>query len=95
MYYIGEQYIPQLNVLDTHKFKPVERDMDEAIYERSFTGRMTKQRYKILDRLCRANSFRRYCGHEYDCCGCLCSQSMSFEYKRNQVVITLTQNFNY
>lgn len=64
-------------------------------YRREFTGKMTKRRWEIIDSYCRRNSFRDHCGCEWDCCGCLCGQSMSFSYKYNQVRIGLTQSFNY
>jgi len=86
----------KLFIMNTKNFKPAEgSDFDYKIYERHFSGKLTKCRYKILDSFCRKNSFHTHCGHEWDCCGCLCGQSMSFEYKHNQVTVTLTQSFNY
>lgn len=70
-------------------------DYDHRIMERCFSGRMTKARYKALRRICRSHSFSTHCHHEWDCCGCFCGQQLSFTYKKNQVVITLTQSFNY
>jgi hypothetical protein len=84
---------PEINY---KKFRPTETDMDRREYTRQFTGRMTKERYSIIDRYCRKASYTTgYCGHEWDCCGCLCSQSLSFTYKQNQTIITLVQTFNY
>lgn len=83
--------------MTTKNFKPAESsEYDYKIYERHFSGRITKGRYKKIDSFCRKNSFRsRHCGHEYDCCGCLCSQRLEFSYQKNQITITLTQSFNY
>lgn len=76
---------------------PHEDCFDTRYYERVFSGRLTKARYKSLARACRVYSRRpKYrCGCEHDCCGCLCSQYMTFTYSRNQVVINFTQGFNY
>jgi hypothetical protein len=76
-------------------FKIINSDMDYTISKRIFSGKITKNRYKILDRFCRKNSFRTNCGHEWDCCGCMCSQYMEFEYKNNQVILILHNSFNY
>lgn len=72
-------------------------DFDRTVYVREFSGRMTKERYKKLSHICRYYSQppKYRCGHDYDCCGCLCGQYMTFTYKYNQVVITLVQDFNY
>lgn len=78
-------------------FQLVDGDFDYVVYQRCFSGKLTKERYKTLHSLCRIYSRRpRYrCGHEWDCCGCLCGQNMSFTYKKNQVVISFSQSFNY
>lgn len=83
--------------LSTKKFIPINCDIDYREYERTFSGRMTKKRWQIIDRFCRLQSYRPTyrCGHEWDCCGCFCGQNMSFTYNRNQVVISFTQSFNY
>lgn len=74
-----------------------ESDFDYRKYERVFSGRMTKKRYKIIDRFCRTRSRRpRYrCGHDFDCCGCMCGQHLSFSYQKNQVIIYLQHSYNY
>lgn len=96
---IGTNYYDryQKNEINWKRFKPVPNlDYDTAECTRSFSGRMTKARWKRLDRICRANRLSRMnCGHDWDCCGCLCGQYMSFTYKHNQVVITIYQSFNY
>ena len=98
MTHLDEYFTKEDVSLKTDKFiSTPASDYDYRCYERVFTGRMTKARWKIIDRFCRLHSFRpRYrCGHDWDCCGCFCGQSMSFEYKHNQVSITFTQSFNY
>lgn len=82
--------------LNRGKFTELERsDYDYRIFERTFTGKMTKYRYKKLDRFCRRNSWRSHCHHEYDCCGCQCAQNMSLTYSKNQISIILSMSFNY
>jgi hypothetical protein len=93
-----ENFSKEDMILKTQKFYSTEEsEMDYRIYERIFSGRMTKRRYKIIESFCRRYTYRPYynCGHEYDCCGCFCGQNMSFTYKQNQVVIRFTQSFNY
>lgn len=68
---------------------------ERRIYERSFSGPLTKKRYKQIDRICRKNTVQHNCSCEHDCCGHLVNQRMTFEYKQNQVVITLIRIFNY
>lgn len=78
-----------------HKFVSMGGDFDYQIFERHFSGRLTKSRYKALDSYCRRNTRHWRCHHEHDCCGCLCSQRISFSYKHNQVIISLSQGYNY
>ena len=72
-------------------------DYDYAKYFRVLKGRLTKARYKAIDRQCRKFSQRFHCGHEHDCCGCLCGQSMSFIHNANtnKTLIIASQSFNY
>lgn len=98
MTHLCEEFTKEDISLKTTKFVATdESDYDYRIYERVFTGRMTKLRLKIIDRFCRLHSYHPHyrCGHEWDCCGCFCGQSMSFEYNHNQVTIRFTQSFNY
>ena len=72
------------------RFEPSLRgDYDEAIYSRSFSGRMTKGRYKIIERFCRINSGRIPVYSDYDCTGKVCGRYFEFNYKNNQVNIEL------
>lgn len=86
-----------LSLKHTKFFEIESSDYDYRQYQRIFSGRMTKNRWKIIGQFCRKHSYRPHyrCGHDWDCCGCFCGQSMWFEYKHNQVVITFTQSFNY
>lgn len=77
------------------KFTSMGADCDYHIYERYISGRMTKGRWKALDRYCRRNTYRMHCHHDHDCCGCMCSQRVSFTYEHNQVIISLAQHYNY
>ena len=82
------------------KFKTVEGDVDSRIYEAEISGRFTKKRFKVifsnvrkLFNLGRAG----YCGHEWDCCGCLSSQyaEIRFDPKNSRIVVRMSQHFNY
>lgn len=70
-------------------------DMDRRIYIREFSGRMTPERLQRLIDFCEEHTWVRTCGHEHDCCGCKFEQRMNVSYKQNQVIITLTEYFNY
>lgn len=96
-------------------FKPYYGQDDEPSFEmqvstRVITGRLTKQRYKLLQRYCRKkterapygyspNGYRYHCGHEYDCCGCLMAEYMTMKiephWKGNKITFYFTQSFNY
>lgn len=87
-------------------FKLIDGDFDYKVSERTFSGKMTKTRYKIIDRYVRKlnnthiygtsrNGYAYRCGCKHDCCGCLSSQNMQFTYKHNQVTLIFTQSFNY
>jgi len=78
------------------KFILMNTEGENYYYECSFSGRMTKGRYKAIMRYIRSRTIRSSnCHHEHDCCGCLCYRTFSFQYKYNQVVITCTESFNY
>lgn len=82
-----------------NKFQPDrgECDIDREVFTREFSGRLTRERYKRIDRFCRAASrpLKYRCGHDYDCCGCVFAMSMSFTYKQNLVVIRVIYYRNY
>lgn len=82
-------------LINWKRFVDHSNDMDTAIFVREFSGRITARRWKIISSFCRKHCWRVRCGHEYDCCGCLFAQDVNFTYKQNQVVITITQHFNY
>lgn len=77
------------------RMKLVDSDLEFRLYERTFTGRMTKLRWKILSSWCRRKSWSQHCGHDWDCCGCLHAQSCGFTYKHNQVTIRIQHSFSY
>jgi hypothetical protein len=77
------------------KFKLVDGNESSIVYERKFSGKMTKKRYKFLDSWTRRKSYREHCGCEWDCCGCLFAVSYNFRYKFNQVTITMVESRNY
>jgi len=68
-------------------------DMETLV--REFTGKLTPRRNEILNEICKRMSFNTNCGHSYDCCGCLCSQTATFSYKHNQVSLYVTKYYNY
>jgi hypothetical protein len=77
------------------KFELIDGDMDYRVYEHVIDGRMTKLRYKIINRYARKRNWRGHCGHEWDCCGCMYAQGMDLEYKDNKWVLYKTESFNY
>ena len=72
----------------------VESDMDGRTYVRIFSGRMTKMRYKVIDRYCRRNSVSERCHHDYDCCGCCFRTDYWFEYSKNQIKVFIQYHYN-
>lgn len=77
------------------KFQIIEAESDYEVAVYSFSGRMTKLRWKILDRYCRNHSRSMWCGCQHDCCGCISSTNMHLQYKHNLVTLTYTLNYNY
>jgi hypothetical protein len=70
-------------------------DYDYRKYERSFSGRMTKRRWQIINRFCRHQTYRIHIASDYDCTGQCCGQSMEFTYSRNQVIVRLCRSYDY
>jgi hypothetical protein len=90
-----EDYI-NTDIKHCEKFKDISNsNFEYSTLIRVFTGRITKRRYKLIDSYCRNKSYSTHCSHEWDCCGCLHNQSVSFSYSFNQVKIKITQSFNY
>lgn len=81
--------------MKVYKFKAVDGDIDYTKLEYSLYGRMTKGRYKILDRYVRKNNFHTHCGHEWDCCGCMCKQTMDLKKVDNSWVLSAVQHYNF
>lgn len=99
-------FISLLNFSKMKNFKAIESDYDYNVSQRQFSGKLTKNRYKAINRYVRKinnthiygtspNGYAYRCGCEHDCCGCLSSQSLEFTYKYNQVVLTFIQTYNY
>lgn len=70
-------------------------DYDYRRFNRVFSGRMTKGRWKIISRFCRMHSCRIPVYSDYDCTGQLCGKDMEFTYKHNQVDIRLNMSYDY
>jgi hypothetical protein len=77
------------------KFTLIDGDMDYRVYEHVIDGRMTKSRYKIINRYARKSSWREHCGHEWDCCGCMFARRMELKYKNNKWILGMVESFNY
>ena len=80
-------------------FKTIEAEMDSIISEAEIKGRFTKKRFKTISSNIRKrfNLGRAgYCGHEWDCCGCLSSQyaELRFDPKNSRIVVRIAQYFN-
>lgn len=77
-------------------FIPIDSDIDRLTRTKTLTGRMTKLRYKLLNRWVRNHSkVYPHCGHEWDCCGCAHSSFSTLEITHNSATITNTIRFNY
>ena len=85
-----------------------ESDLDCRIFTRTIHGRLTKYRYKKINKFIRTfnkdsrypygiskNGYAYTCGCSHDCCGCLSRQRMDMEFNQNKITITWTQSFNY
>lgn len=81
--------------MSKQKFQIIEGDYDYEVATYSFSGRMTKLRWELLDRYTRKHSNSFHCGCQHDCCGCVSTTNMSFEYAKNLVTLTSKITFNY
>lgn len=76
----------------TNKFKAIDGDYDFSLFERVIQGRLTKSRFKIINKVVKKwnynheapygysmNGYPYRCGCEHDCCGCLSSENISVE----------------
>jgi hypothetical protein len=81
--------------INPNQWEEIYTEFDHKVYQRYFSGRITKGRWKIINHYCRLNTFDNNCGCEHDCCGHLYRQTMTFSYTFNQVVITVTRHYNY
>lgn len=84
----------------TLKFRTVSSDMDTRVSEAKISGRFTKKRFKTISSFIRKtyNLGRLgFCGHDFDCCGCLCGQYAEINYlpKESAISIQLSESFNY
>ncbi len=83
-------------------------DMDSMAEFKTITGRITKSRYKIIHRYVRIRNYHLQapygrsedgyaysCGHEWDCCGCLCGGGMQMEFKNGLITLIKYQSYNY
>lgn len=77
-----------------HKFTQTELTNDSIKSERTFSGRLTKGRYKALSQFCRLHSYRIPVQSDYDCTGQLTGHYMTFKYCKNQIVVTLYQTYD-
>lgn len=73
-------------------------DYDYKVTEAVVIQDFNKTQWKDFSSKLRQNTLRNmgFCGHEWDCCGCLCGQSMQYEYiKKGVFKVIFTQSFNY
>jgi len=78
-----------------NKWKTIKCDIDSTTIVREINSSMNKKNYKHINRYCRKNNYRRKCGHDFDCCGCLNSVNTWFDYSNNKVSIFMKLNYNY
>jgi hypothetical protein len=84
-----------MKTLTERKWVLKDADIEYSKYEREFSGRMTPRREAIIKAYVKSRSERYHCGHQHDCCGCLCEELFDYSYKHNQVVITRRRYYNY
>lgn len=80
------------------KFKIVNNEsaMDSIVTQRTFTGRLTRFRYKILDRFVRMNNNKTYrCHHDFDCCGCVCGRDAELIIGQHTTTVKIITQLNY
>ena len=77
------------------KFKFVNGDESSNHYERTLNGKLTKNRYKLLQSYVRRKSYTENCGCDWDCCGCLFEVSYKLKVNNNQVTIQMSEYRNY
>lgn len=76
-------------------FVPIANDIDFHTFQKVLDGRITKNRYKLLDRWVRSQNKKYHCGHDWDCCGCLHSTSATLLVTPNKAEILVTYSYNY
>ena len=76
-------------------FLAISGDMDYTTYQKTFEGRITKKRYKVLDRWVRSNRQKYRCSHDWDCCGCLIGVSADLIVSKNKAEILVSYSYNY
>jgi len=85
-----------ITIKPNYRLTLVSWELDYSIFERSFSGRMTERRKKIIENYCNLHSHNvEDCGCSHDCCGCFLGENMIFTYRQNQVVITHCMYYNY
>jgi hypothetical protein len=70
---------------------------DYRVYTRVLNGLITPLRLRILLEFARRFNSVKFggCGHDFDCCGCLCGQHMDVHYNEQSVTIRVTYSYNY
>lgn len=69
-------------------------DIDRETYYKVLKGRITKARYKALDRFARRNSNDIPVYSSYDCTGQLCGIYTDIVYGKNKVLIKITFHYD-
>lgn len=94
-----EKYGTSAPLPNTKQFSVSESsDYDRNVIEVILLQEFNKNQWKDFTQKLRLNTLNNigHCGHEWDCCGCLCGQSMDYEYlKKGVFKVTFSQSFNY
>ncbi len=71
--------------------------MDFTTSMKIIKGRITYNRYKRLQSYSRKHSQSLNCGHDWDCCGCVCRTNMEVIINPSQTKLSIlyTVNRNY
>lgn len=70
-------------------------DMDIELAIRPIVGNVTKERFKTLYRIARKHTESLRCGHDWDCCGCVCRRYVDVVRHNGVLSIRVEQHRNY
>jgi hypothetical protein len=99
-------------IVQEYKFKLHDGDYDYSVSHRIISGKFTKQRRKKIEKIVRkynyiwsapygrsSNGYAYTCGCTRDCCGCISSKGMHFEFHKSGnnhiAILSIGESYNY